>query len=736
MTELLASPAFGQADLTNCERELIHLAGSIQPHGVLLVVDEPRLTVLQASENAPAILGLSVAQLLERTLDVLGGNIFARISAMIATVDLAEPKPLRCNTACADRERELEGTVHRHPGGGLIVELEPLPPVIPGAHGAAAGARSLQEKIENAVLRFSGAISIASLSDAVVQCFRELAGYDRVMVYKFDPDGHGEIIAEAREPRLDSLLGHHYPASDIPHRARELYVRNRARVLVDAGYAPVPLVPRVLPGTQQELDMSLCSLRSMSPLHIQYLKNMGVTATLVVSLVREGSLWGLIACHHYSPRHVDYPVRAASEFLAEVIATRIAALENYVQGQVEVLLRRLELRLIDATSTEGDWRLALFQNPRTLLQPFEATGAALFYDGDMMTAGDVPSTQELRALVHWISDRAATEPVDSVFSCSSVERANPGLQSISSTASGVLAVALSSLRPDYLLWFRAEQVAEVKWAGDPAKPVVADDPNHLSPRRSFAVWSEIVRGSSIPWTKADTTLARAIGASLADFILQVQVVRLLITQHQMMQVRTEVVNSKEAVIIADQNGQILFSNEPIMQLLRRPGGRLDTLDQLAECFTDSATVGAMLGTLRDNHAPWRGELAIAAGHGGQVSVRARADVVPGPMGTVLGFMLILNDLTESKNAEAALRHFETEISQTERAETLLEPGSRLLREPDQIIKAILANANLAAMEITDAVAGASVIPLLEELEVSTKRAALLYRQFRDYTRGN
>jgi chemotaxis family two-component system sensor kinase Cph1 len=248
------------------------------------------------------------------------------------------------------------------------------------------------------------------------------------MVYRFDPDGHGKIIAEARDPRLESLLGHHYPATDIPQRARELYLRNRLRVLVDVHYEP-PLVPRQLPAARtasEELDMSMCHLRSMSPLHLQYLKNMGVTGTLVVSLVREGRLWGLIACHHYSPRNLRFALRAAADLLAEVIATRIAAIENYAHAQVAIQVRRLEQRLVEATSTEGDWRLALFRNPRTLLQPLEATGAALFQDGEILTAGEVPSTPELRALLQWVDAQQG----DGLFSCSSVARANPALDSL------------------------------------------------------------------------------------------------------------------------------------------------------------------------------------------------------------------------------------------------------------------------------------------------------------------
>ena len=719
----LESPAFGQADLTNCERELIHFAGSIQPHGALLVMRESDLTVLQASANVEQVLGVAHEALLNRPASVLGGNLDGQVRAVQPELAAEERRPVRCHVAGG---RELEGIMHLHPGGGLVLEIELLSAFDPRA--TTASNQQLQQKIAHAVQQFSNALSIASLADDVVRCFREIIPYDRVMVYKFDPDGHGEIIAEARDDKLDSLLGHRYPATDIPQRARELYIRNRARVLVDAGYEPVPVLPRLRPGIGDELDMSLSYLRSMSPLHIQYLKNMGVTATLVVSLVREGRLWGLVACHHYSPLPVRYAVRAASELLGEVIATRIAALENYVQGQVDVLLRRLELRLIDATSSDGDWRNALFQQPRALLQPLEATGVALVYDGEITTSGEVPSTPELRALARWI----ATEAKDGLFTCASIERANPALASITPTASGVLAVRLSPSQPDFLIWLRGEQVSEVTWAGDPAKPVLSNDPLTLSPRRSFAAWSEIVRGTAIRWSRADIVLARSIGHSITDFMLQVQVVRLLIAQHQLSQVRHEVAGSPEPVIIAGPEGQVLFVNEAFLRVLPAASTQ-GPLESLASHFTEPQAAAAVFRTLVAERRSWRGELAVAAAGRTPLPVRMLADIVPGPSGEAIGFIIILTDLTHSRNAAAARQHFENAIAETQRAEQLLEPGSRLLREPDEVLTAILANANLAAMEITDAAAGAAAVPLLEELEASTKRAAALYRQLRDYT---
>jgi len=721
------NPPFGQADLSNCERELIHLAGSIQPHGVLLVLCESDLRVLQASANAAAMLSVALDDLLGGPADALGGNLRAKLGELQPELGPEERCPLRCHVEANGERRELEGVVHRLPGGNLALELEPLggggPERLQALH------RDLERRVADAVQRLSSAASIESLMESVVECFREIAGYDRVMAYRFDPDGHGQVIAEARAEGLESLLGHHYPATDIPQRARELYVRNRARVLVDANYAPVPLVPRRIPGTDDELDMSLCCLRSMSPLHIQYLKNMGVTATLVVSLVREGQLWGLVACHHYSPKPLPYAIRAASELLGEVIATRIAAVENRVLGQVEGLLRRLERRLVDAASTDGDWRSALFQEPRALTQPLGATGAALIHAGEVMTAGDVPATAELRSLVRWLS----AEGVGSLYSCASIGRANPALAPLSPTASGVLAVRLSPSRPDFLIWLRPEQVAEVTWAGDPAKPMIDDDPLNLSPRRSFAAWSEIVRGSAVRWTRAEMTLARAIGTSLADFMMQVQVVQLLIAQHQLSQVRREVSSAMEPVAIADASGAILFMNESLAGLMPEAARRPARIADLAPCFTEPATAQTILDALVAECRSWQGELTLAATRRGPLPVCMRADTVPGPLGLPLGFIVILTDLTARLRTAAAREQFEDALARTRRAEAPADSTEPL--EGDSVISAILANASLAARDIAEVAAGAETALLLEELKASTQRASALYRQLREYTRG-
>jgi PAS domain-containing protein len=564
-----------------------------------------------------------------------------------------------------------------------------------------------------------------------VRAVRDLTGYDRVMVYKFDPDGHGKVIAEARHPRLESLLGHHYPASDIPQRARELYLRNRVRVLVDVNYTPVAIEPRCRP-SGEELDMSLCYLRSMSPLHLQYLKNMGVTATLVVSLVREGRLWGLIACHHYAPRNVRYALRAGCDLLGEAIATRIAAIENYAHAQVAIMVRRLEQRLIEATSTEGDWRHALFRNRQTLLQPLEATGAVLYFDGEIMTTGEVPSTPELRALCQWIDNCGA----DPIYATASIGRENPQLASLTPTASGVLAVRLSAARPDYLVWLRKEQLQTVTWAGDPTKPVaVGNDPRELSPRRSFAAWSEIVRGTASPWTTAELALARAIGASLVDIILQIQAVRLLIAEHQAALIRGSLGSLEEPVAVADASERLLLLNEAFQRLSGHAGTRATCLRDLATLFDPPQRFNEALAELTGALRPWRGDLTLVRADGAAVPVRLRAEAVPGRSGAVLGYVLIVLDQSDQRRAAAAREHLESALADAAR-DDLARMGAVAPQDAgeDAVLRAVFTNASLAAMDISDASDAPSMAPLLQEVEGSARRAAQLYRRIRTFAR--
>jgi chemotaxis family two-component system sensor kinase Cph1 len=711
MAELTPEPpAFGQADLSNCEREPIHLAGSVQPHGALLLLDETTLTVLQASANSGPVLGVAAVELLGQPLQCLGSDAVLQVQERLRT--LADvPLPLQARVG----GQRFEGTLHRAPGGGLVLEL---------ADTARAAAVDLQgaersAHIAAAVQRFTSAASLGTLADAIVGVMHELTGYDRVMLYRFDADGHGHVAAEARDPRLQPWLGHHYPASDIPPQARRLYLLNRVRVLDHVDAVPALLVPPLRPDSGAPLDMSHCQLRAMSPMHLQYLRNMGVAASMSASIVRDGQLWGLIACHHHTPRGVRLALRTAIELLAEVAATRIAAIENYAHAQVALLARRLEQRLIDATSVEGDWRLALLRNPSTLLQPLEATGAALFHQDEILTTGEVPSTPELRELLQWVDAQPRGSAAETTWACSAIGRVQPALASLTPTACGVMAVKLSSTRADWLMWFRREQLHTVTWAGDPNKPVDADDPTKLSPRRSFAAWSEIVRGTAVPWSIAERVMARAVGAALVDIIVQVHAVRLLIAETQLGQIRSTVHAATEPVLVTNPAGELIFANHAFEAL--RGGAPLEPGLPVAHLFADSPRVQQLIAGL--DQQPWRGEWALVRNGDEPLAVAARAESVPARSGASMGVIIAITDLSEQQRTLHARRHLEAALAQASEV-----PG--MARGSDEVIGAILTNASLAAMDIAEAAIGPTMAPLLQELEASAKRATALYAQMR------
>ena len=402
------------------------------------------------------------------------------------------------------------------------------------------------------------------------------------------------------------------------------------------------------------------------------------------------------------------------------------------RNEVAVMVRRVEQRLIEATSTEGDWRLALFRNPRTLLQPLEATGAALFTEREILTSGEVPSTPELRELLAWIEAQA----FDSLFSCSSVAKANSALASLTPTASGVMAVKLSREGADYLMWFRKEQLQSVTWAGDPSKPMVNDDPMELSPRRSFAAWSEIVRGTALPWTSAELALGRAIGLALVDIIVQVHSVRLLIAEHQLAGIREAVQRSGEPVVIADAAGRLLFCNHAFVGLTGRGDIEASSLQEVALLFTEPVVLRRALSTLKAGQPPWRGEMALSRASEAGLPVAVRAETVPSRDGTQLGFIVTLFDLRDSKRAAAARRHLEASMQRASQGHGLAQPiDGAGRRGADEVMAAILTNASLAAMDIADGPIGALAATFLEELETSTHRAASLYGQIRTFT-GN
>lgn len=718
MSDHLAShPPFGTADLTNCERELIHLAGSIQPHGVLLVLDERTLQVRQISANVPELLGGTLESLIGTPLDELSAALADAVRPMINLDGLERAVPLRSRLVDPHgRVHLVEGMLHRVPLQGLVLELESVGDLI-----AEHDIDGLPKRLQGIIAEIASSSSIDVLCQTMAIEIKSLIGYDRVMVYRFDPDGHGEVVAEEREPHLEPYLGLHYPSSDIPQRARDLYLRNRVRVLADTRYAPVPVLPRLSPSTGTDLDMSMSVLRSLSPIHIEYLCNMGVTGTLVASLMKDGRLWGLVSCHHYSARRLPYQLRAACELLSDVFSTRLAALEATAVAHSILMVPRVEKQMVETASVSGDWHQALFGVLRSLMPTFNATGGALLYEGQVLTIGNVPGTEDLSRMSAWIAEESSGP----LFHSAALAKREPTFAHLAGVASGVLALRVAPTRLDYVLWFRREQLQTVRWAGNPNKPMDLTDPNHLSPRRSFAVWTEQVRNTAREWTEQELALAQLLQASIYDTIQQVQGIRVLIVARQLASVSRMVERSGEPMVILNERDQVLLLNLPLRRMLGLGATEVTSLEALSSHFAHPNAFLDTVRRLRREMQPWMGELTLMV-NGAPISVAVRADAVPSTDGGVLGTILIFTDLSARRAAEDARARL-SEALETGPAENRLGGLSGVV-EFDDMMSAVLANARTAVMSVSGTAAEAIQPGTLKSIESLTRRAAEVAQQ--------
>ena len=496
-----AARAAAPADLDECAREPIHIPGAIQPNGVLLALDDTGV-VRHVSANA--------GQLFEQTTDQLIGQPLGNLLALDEPPDdegerpwhsrwLAARFPSRADTP----DRTWHAALHRYVDHAVI-ELEPQTrhfdedPVRSGYEHA----RQLERDH-----------SLEEAAGRTARLLRELLGFDRVMVYRFDTDWHGEVIAEAVRKPLEPYLGLHYPATDIPAQARALYLRNRVRTIGDVNYTPVPILPASGPDSAAPLDLSDVALRSVSPVHLEYLSNMGVGATLVASIIVNGRLWGLIACHHYAPLYADAPMRELADAVTSALASRIGALEELAKIEIEGTLLTVREKLITAFSevqeVSAEQLMALAPS---LLDVVDADGVAVFAGEVISSYGlqhDIDALRRIRLAVSAAEQQR--DPITGVLHTDNLAENFPELADLASEAAGIIFMPLAQDAHNALLWTRREQVHSVRWGGNPHLSKLENIPGaRLSPRQSFSAWQENVRGRSRRWSSVHLESARSL----------------------------------------------------------------------------------------------------------------------------------------------------------------------------------------------------------------------------------
>jgi two-component system, chemotaxis family, sensor kinase Cph1 len=489
-------------DLVACDQEPIHVPSSIQPHGMLLVVDLTSDIVLQAASDATLTTDPRFALPGRSVREILGISLSDLVQQAETTLRL---EPVYLGTVGPFDERG-KLTITAHCVQGLaVVEAEPaFKPA--SAAATLASIRSITELV-------GGAFDLIEACKLAASELQRIIGYDRVMIYQFLPDGTGSVIAEKKGDGLSSLLNHRYPASDIPKQARELYIRNLIRTIPNVGYTPTALMPRLSSPTNLPLDMSHCVLRGISPVHIRYLKNMGVGASMSVSLLPRGNLWGLIACHNTTAKLIPYEAREGCRHVGQILSQQIRAHEDADSHTIAVELGAARDRVMQVLDNSDDPYAALLGLCPTLQQIVLSHGVAVCRKDTVVTAGAVPSEAQVSRLAKWLRKRLSG--IDLFLThCLPEEYAEAG--AFASVASGLLSILLPGDNPLLFMWFRAEQIEEINWAGNPHEALESGSSlGALNPRKSFTTWRETVRGSARPWTSVEIESAQTFRLRVA-----------------------------------------------------------------------------------------------------------------------------------------------------------------------------------------------------------------------------
>jgi len=480
-------------DLTNCDREPIHIPGKIQSHGFMLVVNSQSFLITYISENVSdfigspvkSLLGLPVAEF-ENLAELINSNLqlaaLLKLGGAQQSFDTINPYPLEINGKRYYLIISLSGDEY-------ILEFEPI-----------TIEYDIQNQIGKSVSSILSGKNLNALLQNTAKEVRDIIHYDRVMIYKFHEDGHGEVIAEVKNDDLESFYGLHYPASDIPKQARELYKLNYTRIIADVNSLSSPILTLE---NDKPLDLTNSVLRAVSPIHIQYLKNMGVASSFSISLLSHGELWGLVACHNYSPKFIDYKAREATKLIGKIVSSALEYREEEEESTQHNHYQEALHALTLGLNKDGDMLTALTAQEYTLNDIISSTGVAILFEGQMITKGVVPSEEQLGALFKWLKKTMD----DTIYYTHSLPEVYHAAREYKAVASGIVASIISRDMEEMIVWFKPEQITAINWAGDPNKLAVKGDDGllNLSPRNSFEIFAEMVEHTSVKWTKVEIT---------------------------------------------------------------------------------------------------------------------------------------------------------------------------------------------------------------------------------------
>jgi two-component system, chemotaxis family, sensor kinase Cph1 len=506
--------------LEDCSEDAIYAPGYIQPYGMILVLQESSLNILQLSQNVEAFFGIPTDSLLGKPLHHLFSETQVQsIRALLQkeALECCHTFQLRTKLGIAQtgqqKRQTFRSTLH-YTTKALILELEPLLPT------ESNSMLQMHHGLQSAILKLRSANTLIEMAQLLATEIKAMTGLDRVMIYRFEEDDHGVVVAEAKADHLESYLGLHYPATDISAPARTLFHRNWVRHIPDVNHLAVPLLSDPNFSPDVPTDLSDCILRGVSPCHVEYLQNMGVAGSLTISLISDKRLWGLIACHHYSPRLVDYETRRTCELLGQIASIELVHQQNREESHYRTQVKAIQNKLQQTLLKKPNFiQQVLTSDGIDLLNLVHAEGVAICMDQHITLTGQTPSLEAVQALLGWLSQHRQRE----IYVTNCLARFYPLADALKDTASGVLAISIVLHQKSYhLLWFRPEQIHTVNWAGSPEDVVEIDELGNLKlcPRQSFSLWQETVKGTSQPWQPAEIEAAQMMRNTLMLAVLE------------------------------------------------------------------------------------------------------------------------------------------------------------------------------------------------------------------------
>ena len=490
-----------------CGKVPLHQTNLIQPHGVLLIIDKKDFRILQASENAEPIFKVDAKELVTQSLlrfisKEQGEKLHERFAKQ---VDGKLPFNLQFP---GGQHLALVQAAEQY----LVMEIEKESRSIASSESFL----SIYEELKFAMTAVEATSSVEETCQVAITELKRISQFDKIMIYKFDEEWNGDTIAEVKEEGMDAYLGLKFPSSDIPKQARELYRRTPYRLIPNIHYNPVRLFPVLNPLTNAFTDLSGSNLRSVAGVHLEYLQNMGVVASMSTRILVNNQLWGLIACHHRTAKYLSFELCSVFEILSNVISAKIASVENRDVFTFKEEKHSLHSKLVEEFYRDENMALSFTKSSNELMQLLSAEGIALTGNNRTEFFGNVPNQKEVEELTMWLRSGGAK----SITHYPSLSAVFEPAEQYSNNASGLLALPIQPEKNTYILAFRPEAVRTVDWGGNPNDAVQFEPgKKNYHPRNSFRQWQQTVRQSAMPWRKEEIEVAEKLRGFIVEFAL-------------------------------------------------------------------------------------------------------------------------------------------------------------------------------------------------------------------------